>query len=163
MMQQMLISDANIFIDLDCCGLTALMFSLPYRFCTPDVLFERELCRQHANLLQMGLQQLSLTEQSMIYVVQLSSQYRKTSMHDLMALSLAKQESCPLLTGDKALRDAAQKEAVLIKGTVWVLEQLVVHQKIDKNQAITALDTMKSKGRRLPFDHAKQIILNICI
>ncbi|MPW51138.1 DUF3368 domain-containing protein, partial [Moraxella catarrhalis] len=56
-MQQMLISDANIFIDLDCCGLTALMFSLPYRFCTPDVLFERELRRQHANLLQMGLQQ----------------------------------------------------------------------------------------------------------
>lgn len=161
MMQQMLISDANIFIDLDCYGLTALMFSLPYRFCTPDVLFERELRRQHANLLQMGLQTLSLTGQSMSYVAQLSNQYHKTSMYDLMALSLAKQESCPLLTGDKALRDAAQKEVVLIKGTVWVLEQLVVHQKIVKNQAITALDIMKSKGRRLPFDYAKQIILNI--
>ena len=160
-MQQMLISDANIFIDLDCCALTELMFTLPYRFCTPDVLFEQELRKQHADLLQMGLQKLSLTEQSMIYVVQLSGQYRKTSLYDLMALSLARQESCPLLTGDKALRDAAQKEAVLIKGTVWVLEQLVVHQKIDKNQAITALDTMKSQGRRLPFDHAKQIILNI--
>lgn len=99
----------------------------------------------------------------MSYVAQLSNQYHKTSMYDLMALSLAKQESCPLLTGDKALRDAAQKEVVLIKGTVWVLEQLVVHQKIVKNQAITALDIMKSKGRRLPFDYAKQIILNISV
>lgn len=162
-MQSVLISDANVFIDLDCCRLTRLMFELPYCFCTPDILFERELKAQHAYLLDIGLVTLSLSAESMGYVYQLTANYRKTSIHDLMALSLAKQEKCPLITGDKALRDAAKKEAVSIKGTIWVLEQLVVHQKISKNEALAALDAMKNSGRRLPFDKAQKIIEEIDI
>ncbi|MFZ7304588.1 PIN domain-containing protein [Avibacterium avium] len=160
-MQQMLISDANIFIDLECCQLISLMFELPYRFCTPDVLFERELKLQHGHLLTIGLIKLTLLPESMTYVSQLTNKYRKTSIHDLMALSLAKQEKCPLLTGDKALRDAANREAVLIKGTIWVLEQLVIYKKISKDEAMSALDIMLKAGRRLPFDEAKSLIKNI--
>lgn len=156
--QQILISDANIFIDLDCCQLTQRMFKLPYRFCTPDILFERELKAQHAHLLDIGLGTLSLSAESMRYVYQLTANYRKTSIHDLMALSLAKQEKCPLITGDKALRDAAQKEAILVKGTIWVLEQLVIHEKISKDEALAALDDMRNLGRRLPFEQAQKII-----
>lgn len=162
-MQQLLISDSNVFIDLECCDLLHLMFKLPYRFCTPDILFEQELRQQHSYLLTIGLQLLSLNSDSMMCAFQLNSKYRNPSINDLMALSLAKQESCPLLTGDKALRDAAQKEAVLIKGTVWVLEQLVIHQHIDKTTALNALQTMQDNHRRLPFEKARQIINEITI
>lgn len=160
-MQQMLISDANIFIDLECCELISLMFELPYRFCTPDILFDRELQQQHAHLLNMGLKRLSLSSKYMKYFSQLVPQYKKTSIHDLMALSLAKQENCPLLTGDKALREAGKNEQIQVKGTIWVLEELIKHGKISKKDAYIALDKMKNAGRRLPFDKAKEQISKI--
>lgn len=139
------------------------MFKLPYRFCTPDILFESELKIQHSHLLDIGLQLLSLNAHSMLYAYELNARYSNPSINDLMALSLAKQENCPLLTGDKALRQTAQKEAVLIKGTVWVLEQLIIHQQIDKVTALNALQTMQDNHRRLPFEKARQIINEITI
>jgi len=33
----LIVSDANIFIDMDCAGLTARMFRLPEEFAVPDV------------------------------------------------------------------------------------------------------------------------------
>ena len=46
-----LISDANILIDLEVGGIIEGMFDLPYEFITPDILFEQELRRNHAHLL----------------------------------------------------------------------------------------------------------------
>jgi hypothetical protein len=44
----LLISDANILIDMEVSGLLAPMFSMEYRFAVPDVLYVEELERQHA-------------------------------------------------------------------------------------------------------------------
>lgn len=37
-------------------------------------------------------------------------------------------ETCPLLTGDAALRQTAESEQVEVKGTVWLIEELVRQQ-----------------------------------
>lgn len=42
-MQQLLISDANILIDMEEGGLLEAMFQLPYDFATPDILFLKSL------------------------------------------------------------------------------------------------------------------------
>ena len=52
---KVLISDANVLIDMEVGGLIQPMFQLPYQFHTPDILFEEELDEQHAYLLEMGL------------------------------------------------------------------------------------------------------------
>lgn len=52
---QMLISDANIIIDLEVGQQLRNMFRLPYVFFTPDILFEMELVSDHANLIELGL------------------------------------------------------------------------------------------------------------
>lgn len=51
----LLISDANILIDIEIGGLVAPLFSLEYQFAVPDVLFCEELEEQHNYLLGMGL------------------------------------------------------------------------------------------------------------
>ncbi|WP_206434421.1 hypothetical protein [Iodobacter ciconiae] len=43
---QLLISDANILIDMEEGGLLASMFSLNYEFLIPDILFYEELAGQ---------------------------------------------------------------------------------------------------------------------
>ena len=50
----LLISDANVLIDIEDGGLTGAMFSLPYQFAVPDILFYEELQKHHNHLLQCG-------------------------------------------------------------------------------------------------------------
>ncbi|MFV3328184.1 hypothetical protein ACNFG0_17185 [Pseudomonas sp. NY15372] len=52
---QLLISDANILIDLEEGELLDELFRLPYQFTVPDILFFEELEAQHGHLLRRGL------------------------------------------------------------------------------------------------------------
>jgi len=60
----LLISDANILMDIEVGDLVAPMFSLGYQFVVPDVLYYEELVEQHAHLLDMGLQIRTLLPKS---------------------------------------------------------------------------------------------------
>lgn len=155
-MQQLLISDANILIDMEEGGLLEAMFQLPYDFATPDILFYEELEEEHAHLPSLGLELKEVSSESMMYAMHLTGTYTQASRNDCFALALAKQEQCPLLTGDMALRKAAEKEAAIFKGTIWLVSQLVVHQQINTEQAREAYRQMQANGRRLPWATAEQ-------
>lgn len=155
---QVLISDANILIDLEEGLLLDQMFALPFVFKIPDILFVEELSEQHGHLLGLGLQLGELTGDSIVHVFELTQQYPKPSRNDCLALALAKQESCPLVTGDRNLRRAAEAERVEVYGTLWLVERLVENGIINKTQAHAAYEHMEERGRRLPWDEAHQRI-----
>lgn len=73
----LLISDANILMDVEMGDLVAPMFSLGYQFAVPDVLYYEELEKQHAHLLDMGLQTRTLSSKSVERVQALSQTYAK--------------------------------------------------------------------------------------
>ncbi|TFW72331.1 DUF3368 domain-containing protein [Methylotenera oryzisoli] len=158
---QVLISDANILIDLEEGLLIDKIFELPFVFKIPDVLFEEELSEQHHHLIALGLQLGELTGESLIKVFALIEQYPQPSRNDCLALALAKQENCPLITGDKNLRKAAETEEVQVYGTLWLVECLVQHSIINKLQAHSAYERMEQYGRRLPWPEAHQRINNL--
>lgn len=81
--------------------------------------------------------------------------YKQPSRYDCFALVLAKKEQCPLLTGDQNLRKAAEQEQVEVKGTLWVVENLVSDGIIDLASARQAYARMKANGRRLPWEQAE--------
>lgn len=155
---QVLISDANILIDLEEGLLLDQMFALPFVFKIPDVLFVEELSEQHGHLLALGLQLGELREDSMQQIFQLTQTYSQPSRNDCFALALAKQENCPLLTGDRNLRRAAEAEQVEVYGTLWLVERLVENGIINKIQAHAAYERMEERGRRLPWNEAHQRI-----
>lgn len=156
-MSQLLISDANILIDLEDGELITQLFSLPYQFSVPDMLFYDEL-EQHSYLVDIGLQVGELNPHSMQEAEILCQQYTQPSRYDCFALVLAKQEQCPLLTGDKNLRKAAETEQVEVHGTLWVVNGLLQHQLITPDRARAAYQKMKAKGRRLPWSIAEKQI-----
>ncbi|MFR0716421.1 PIN domain-containing protein [Enterobacterales bacterium BD_CKDN230030183-1A_HGKHYDSX7] len=153
---QLLISDANILIDLEEGELLSSLFSLPYQFTVPDILYFDELETQHAHLLDMGLVLGELSAQTMLYAMELVGRVRGPSRNDCFALALARQQNCPLLSGDEALRKAARHEAVDVKGTLWVVEELVRTGKISVDRAHAAYERMRSNARRLPWAIAHQ-------
>jgi predicted nucleic acid-binding protein len=154
----LLISDANILIDIEIGGLVAPMFSLDYQFAVPDVLFYEELEGQHAHLLDMGLQPKELDEAMVARVSEFATQYPRPGRNDLFALVLAASEECPLLTGDKDLKAAAESENVEVRGTLWLINEMVQTGKITVHVARNAYQLMRAHGRRLPWDMAEQML-----
>ena len=147
-----LVGDANIFIDLEEGNLTRKFFKLPFKIIVPDILYEEELAYSHNDLLSLGLKPTSLTSNSITNLQSLTIQYPATSRNDCFALQLAKQETCPLLTGDKELRKAAEKEKVVVKGTIWIVEQLILLGLISLKDAKNAFREMRFKSRWLPWE-----------
>ncbi|WP_447527563.1 PIN domain-containing protein [Vreelandella sp. TE19] len=153
-MQQLLISDTNILIDLEEGELIATLFLLPYDFQVPDILYAEELEEQHGYLLSMGLSQRELSPETLTYAQRIMQNSLGPSRNDCFALALARQENCPLLTGDKALRTTALTEAIDVRGTIWVVEELIRYQLITPEQAHQTYTLMQARGRRLPWAHA---------
>lgn len=153
---QLLISDANILIDMEEGDLISLFFNLPFEFCVPDILFYEELEEQHSHLLEMGLALKELSPASLLQARDAMERYSGPSRNDIFALLLAKQERCPLLSGDGDLRIAAEAEKIKVRGTLWVVEELVQKRIIGIEQALQAYEKMKSAGRRLPWTLARK-------
>ena len=151
---QLLISDANVLIDLEDGRVLETCFSLPFQFQVPDVLYVEELCDWHSHLLQLGLSVGELSAESVVYAVGIRSHAPRLSQNDCFALALACQEQCPLLTGDAALRKVAEEQLVEVRGTIWLVEQMVGHALCTTEQARDAYHRMKECGSRLPWGEA---------
>ena len=154
----LLISDTNILIDAEDGNLTPVIFRLPYEIAVSDVLFDLELAEQHRHLLDAGLKVKSLTVESINKIEALSLKYPKPSIIDHSILALAMQEKCPLLTGDRDLRAAAKGEGVEVRGTLWIVEELLKAKLIALEQARSSFDSMKAKGSRLPWGDIEKLL-----
>ncbi len=151
-----LVSDANIFIDMEAGGILDRMFRLPETFAVPNVLFAEELEIHHAHLRESGLVVLDVREEFVREAYRLGGIYKKTSRNDLLALALAKQEQCPLLTGDAKLREAAIQENIEVHGTLWIMERLFLTRVLNTREAAHAYEKMRQDKRRLPWDQVER-------
>jgi predicted nucleic acid-binding protein len=55
-----------------------------------------------------------------------------------------------LLTGDRHLTEAANREGVATHGTLWVLDEMVRLGIVARGKAAQALEQMLERGSRLP-------------
>ena len=104
-------------------------------------------------LLSLGLVSIEINEAEFGIAVQLGKVYKKLSFYDLLALAIAKHRGFILLSGDGALRRAASKEGVEVRGTLWILDQLKATAKITVEEYHAALLDLQNdtSGRiRLP-------------
>ncbi|MGD8569038.1 MAG: DUF3368 domain-containing protein [Gammaproteobacteria bacterium] len=156
MPDRLLVSDANILIDIEVGRLTDAMFQLPYEFGTPNILYEQELALHHPELPQKGLQLLELEPTSIQRMSTLGQRYTGVSSYDLAALSLAQQVNAPLLTGDGKLRQVCLEESIDVHGTVWLVGETLIAKIITVEQARAAYQLMEDDGSRLPWDDVEK-------
>ena len=158
----LLISDANILIDMEDGDILEQLFLLPIQFAIPDILYREEIEPCRPGLEKMGLNLLEITSEYVSYATTLPNKYGNGPSHnDYLALALAKQEGCPLLTGDKQLKNVANHEDVPTMGTIWLLRSMVEGNIIEVTEALEALKKMIKAGRRLPWIEAERIITSL--
>ena len=147
----LLISDANIFIDFEEGGILERLFQLSDDIGVPDLLFEDELRVQHGHLPDLGLRLVELDVAAIERLTALGVLYPNTSANDRAALVGAEQENCPLVTGDRRLREAAEAEGVEVHGTLWLVDKLVKEGCLALDELEVAYERMRAAGRRLPW------------
>ncbi|MBR0575060.1 hypothetical protein KCG48_01775 [Proteiniclasticum sp. BAD-10] len=151
-------SDTNVWIDFFVIDRLRLPFRLPYVFIMNHDAIEDEFLSPKGlkdDLKRCGLIGVEITIEEFELADQFGQQYPKLSNYDRIALAIARERKIVLLSGDKALRNAALKEGVSILGTLGVLDQLYEGSYIDgKEYELCLLELQKHNGQlvRLPKD-----------
>jgi len=152
-------SDTNIWIDFFEIKHVNHPFLLEHEFYLSAVAYEDELLKSEElrkELLAFGLRLADITDEEFVMAESYRTAYRKLSLYDAFALAIAKARSWTLLTGDKPLRTAAEREGIECHGVIWVYDELLRHGKIsldDFREAMQQLLAAVQEGQcRLPLN-----------
>lgn len=147
-----LVTDTNIWIDLDHGNIVEDIFKLPYQFITPDFARLELLSIQWHRLEMLGLNFAELRPQLISELYRIRGQHRALSVVDLAAFLLAKNLSATLVTGDRRLTELAKGSEMRVHGVIWLLDELVRLEVVLPRKAAVALQCMIELGARLPQD-----------
>ena len=161
---QFISSDTNIWLDFSIIGYLGTPFLLRdlYTFLMSADTMDKELMYPsdlRSSLLNYGLQRTELLEEEYILAVNYTEKYPHISSYDAFALAIAKHRGIILLSGDGALRKAAQAEGVEVHGTIWVVDLLKEQRKIEREEyreILQALADHCGKGVFLPLDELRR-------
>ena len=145
-----LVTDTNIWIDLENGKILPDVFRLPYQFFTTDFAVEEFIHPGWAHLHDLGLQAYGLEPEYVLELVRLRQIHRQLSAIDLAALLLARALDASLVTGDRRLNELAKVQGVPVHGVLWILDEMVILHVLTENQAAIALREMLDQGARLP-------------
>lgn len=157
-------SDTNVWIDFNVISRLDLPFLLPYKYIMFTESMESELLSPDGfkgKLEEAGLVGVEITIEEFVLAESWGITYPRLSIQDRIALAIAKKREITLLTGDKALRNAANREEVRIIGTLGILEKLFSEEYIDQNEYIYCLQELQRHNGgevRLPRAELKKRI-----
>lgn len=122
---RVLVSDTSVLVDLERGSLLEASFRLPFQLAVPDLLYERELKGYGGDeLMRLGLSVEELDGDGITRALAYRRQVPALSVPDSFALALAQTRDWVLLTGDGALRQLANDEAVKCHGVLWLLDEI---------------------------------------
>ena len=130
-------SDTNVWIDFKTIGKIEIPFRLPCTYIMSKYAIEDELLSPpdlRESLLKNGLTPVEITIDEFFLAEEYGQKYKRLSRYDRFALSIAKSRCIVLLSGDKALRNAAMQEGVEVIGTLGIIDQLFEESLINKEE-----------------------------
>lgn len=160
MAKTLVISDANILIDIEVSGLTEVVFELEYSLAVSDTLFYEEIAPFNPKLINSDLIIFPFDGKTNNLLVEKTECYRSIALsrNDISAMVLALVNECILLTGERLLRGVAEDEGLEVHGMLWLMKALFDNGLIDVDAATDAYEAMRQDGSFLPWsDVEKQL------
>ena len=159
---QVICSDTNIWIDFQYLNRIEWPFLLEYTYIISRWALEDEFLspiHQTPLLEERGLMAVELTDEELELFVSLREKYHRLSDYDTVALTIAKSRNIVLLTGDKALRNAATAEGVQPRGLLWITDQLYSLQLISQADHCSCMQELLN-GLGNPYRYPRHEIEN---
>ena len=146
-----IINDTNIWIDLKLTNIIEKVFLLPYELAVPDILYNDELKDMDGELLEAnGIKIIEMTNDEVVETAERSGMTNRVSFNDLTTLVVAKSRGYILVTGDGNLRKIAKSENVELRGTIWLIDEMVSNNILDIGEAALICKKLLQLKRRLP-------------
>ena len=146
-----IINDTNIWIDLKLTNIIEKVFLLPYELAVPDILYNDELKDMDGELLEAnGIKIIEMTNDEVVETAERSGMTNRVSFNDLTTLVVAKSRGYILVTGDGNLRKIAKSENVELRGTIWLIDEMVSNNILDIGESALICKKLLQLKRRLP-------------
>ena len=139
-----------MLIDVDLAGCLTELRHLQRELCTVDLVLRELDSLVEEDLRGTGITVLSLAPAEVAELMDARSRHRALSVGDAAGLVVARHHGAILLTGDAALREAAEHAHVEVHGTLWVLRELVRAGRLTASAAREIVMYLRDNGRRLP-------------
>lgn len=145
MAKRIVINDTSCLVDLRKGGLVEPMLALPFRFVVTYNVRTSELldfgAAEWERLEALGMETIDALGEQVREAGTVMAQHRKLSFEDSLNFVVARANQLSiLLTGDRALRVVAEKSGIEVHGILWIVEQLLEHQRADHAHLVSALE-----------------------
>ena len=163
--ERIVISDANIFIDLMSIDLLEEFFLLPLEIMTTDFVLTEIVIPAQYEMLQSFVKSRKLSVVSFSYddVSKISTLQEKSlnnvSMTDCSVWYCAKKNDGRLLTGDAKLRRVAEEDGICVSGILFIFDCLIEYNVLGEKACADKLDNLQKINKRLPDKECKKRIV----
>jgi rRNA-processing protein FCF1 len=152
---EFVVNDTNIFFDLINADLLDVFFKLELTVYTTDFIIaeieepiQEELIGQFIREEKLIVDSLNIDELEDLATLQGAN--NGLSIEDCSVWYYSKQNKYTLITGDSLLRKCASRDGVVVKGILFILDELVRNELIDSSLAADKLELLLNIGSRLP-------------
>lgn len=154
--ERIVISDANVIIDLLSVSLLEAFFALPCEICTTDFVISEIALPEQQKILQKFIKSkklgvISFDADELNEVILLRSKCpNNATIEDCSVWYYAKKVNGRLLTGDAKLRLAAEKDNVKVSGVLFLFDNFVEYGILTASEAAENLESLMVYNVRLP-------------
>lgn len=160
------VSDANIFIDLCDAGIIEAFFQMPWQIHTTDMVFSEVSKKTQNQELVKYRSKIVIKSYSPDELMKLWQYYTEVqqtcnlSVQDCSLLSYCLENNYSLLTGDKTLRTKATDRKISVHGVIYIFDQLVELGIISPSVAAESLRILQKTNLRLPHNEIEKRLAN---
>lgn len=152
----LVVSDTNIFFDLLSVDLLSDFFQLPCKIATTDFVINEIIQPEQLKKIQVFIDSKKLDveafESDEVNIINEIHKNRdnNVSFTDCSVWYYAKENNGRLLTGDGKLRKSAEKDNVKVSGILYIFDNLLEYEILDKTRCAKKLEQLMLLNMRLP-------------
>ena len=148
----LLISDANIFIDLDKIGILELCSKLSHKIVTTDFVYNELYHNQKSTLDKINIEILSFEDVELLDFYQTYGGLGQVgiSSPDYSLIYKAKKVKGAIVTGDGTLRNYIKRENIDVYGIFFILDTILNENLLSYGEWLEKLKLLQQLNKRLP-------------
>lgn len=160
---RVIVTDVSVFFDLFEIQVLPEFFALDWEINTTDFVYNEILQANQKEVFEVferskRLKILKFSSEEEAEVLNFKTRLSIRSIADRSILWKALQLEATLLTCDNKLRKEAEGHAIEVRGSIWVIEQLVENGIINSTKGISLLEELKMTNNRLPIQLIDKLI-----
>ncbi len=160
---KLIITDTNVFFDIISIGVLPEFFALGFEIFTTDfvvreILESDQKIQIESFIRAKKLNVFKLTAEEVEKIRKFRTMRLFKGITDKTVLWKSYQLKCPLLTGDKKLRNEAEDLKIKVHGSIWVINEFIEKEIITKIKGAELLGKLKLINASLPHDEIDKLI-----